>query len=551
MKPVSLASMTYEEGLHLLQMRKEALDSGEAKRLPAEVLGDSFFLRDAGNEMLQEKQAAPAWLQNLGKTWNKQPLAMKSTLIGGGLGALGGLGKTVMDDEDDSYFNNMMTGGLAGTALGGGLGLAMDSKTRGNIADRLAGMGDKALNAPDRDASPAERASKDMKVNPETGVSTLPQQEQDAVALEAEDAAKGFIPNIDSKYNTATNLAVRGAELTPAAAGAGVMAKNPAMQADPAAQARRNIGALKTETFAQRFADAEDDQYKKFLDARKTDENTYDAATAKRKLDEGKRAVKPKPAATDRLGSPSQQAAADEFWGRVEDLKRGGPRPEPVPTKLPDLEYADKNLRRSYADAIERFVPGSSPEKIKELMANATPEDLAAFQRLQGMSQKEMDQLFKKLNIAPGQIAGEAGIENLSNFIRRGGETSAAKVIGDPTRQFAPMQALEEVAATKGFGNKAYQAGRSLKRLPKGRMALLAGLGLAGTQGSKLLGFRDLADKSVAEQAKRMEYRNAIENILNKPNVIEQEKSRQAAIDAAKMLAAEQIEKLTGQGGNQ
>ena len=155
MKPVSLASMTYEEGLHLLQMRKEALDSGEAKRLPAEVLGNSFFLRDAGNEMLQEKQAAPAWLQNLGKTWNKQPLAMKSTLIGGGLGALGGLGKTVMDDEDDSYFNNMMTGGLAGTALGGGLGLAMDSKTRGNIANRLAGMGDKALNAPARNASHA------------------------------------------------------------------------------------------------------------------------------------------------------------------------------------------------------------------------------------------------------------------------------------------------------------------------------------------------------------------------------------------------------------
>lgn len=485
MKPVSLASMTYEEGLQLLQMRKEALDSGEAKRLPAEVLGDSFFLRDAGNEMLQEKQAAPDWLQNLGKTWNKQPLAMKSTLIGGGLGALGGLGKTVMDDEDDSYFNNMLTGGLAGTALGGGLGLAMDSKTRGNIADRLAGMGDKALNAPDRNASPAERAREAMKVNPENGVSTLPQQKQEDLALEAEDAAKGFIPNIDSKYNTLPNLAIRGAEAVPAATGAGYMLKNPAMQRDPAAQAMKNIGGLDAKRFAQEFTDMGDDQYKKLL----------------KQVEGG-------------LLNPDQAA----------------------------------KLRNSYSDAIKSYVPKGELQKIVNA---ATPNEMAALQRLQGMSQREMDKLFKGLKLTPGQIAGEKSIKSLPEFIRGGAGTTGAEEIGKRTRQFAPMQALEEVAATRGFGNKAYQAGRSLRRLPKGRMALLAGLGLAGTQGSKLLGFRDLADKSVAEQAKRMEYRNAIENILNRPNVIEQEKKRQAAIDAAKMLAAEQIKKITGQGGNQ
>ena len=527
MKPVSLASMTYEEGLHLLQMRKEALDSGEAKRLPAEVLGDSFFLRDAGNEMLQEKQAAPDWLQNLGKTWNKQPLAMKSTLIGGGLGALGGLGKTVMDDEDDSYFNNMLTGGLAGTALGGGLGLAMDSKTRGNIADRLAGMGDKALNAPDPNAprryvSPAERASSTMRVNPETGVSTLPQQRQEDLALEAEDAAKGFIPNIDSKYNTATNLAVRGAEATPAAIGAGYMARNPAMQADPAAQAKKNIGALKTETMAQRFADAGDKKYKKFLDESTAAELEYKKQVA------------------------DQEAL---FEGKARGGKAKGSFGKPTTGIVPKtIELSQPELRRRYADAVERFV---GEKDLNKIMANATPADLAAFQRLEGMSQREMDKLFKRLELSPGQVSGETGIKKLRDYVRRGGELSGAEEIGKRTRQFAPMQALEEVAATKGFGGKAYQAGRSLKRLPKGRMALLAGLGLAGTQGSKLLGFRDLADKSVAEQGRRIEYRNAIEKILDKPNAIKREKERQAAIDAAKMLAAEQLEKITGQGGNQ
>lgn len=538
MKPVSLASMTYEEGLHLLQMRKEALDSGEAKRLPAEVLGNSFFLRDAGNEMLQEKQAAPAWLQNLGKTWNKQPLAMKSTLIGGGLGALGGLGKTVMDDEDDSYFNNMLTGGLAGTALGGGLGLAMDSKTRENIANRLSTMGEDAMNPSRVEArkgnvqldgkppSATERAAGTMGVNPATGLSVRPVAEQEAEAYSANEAAKGAIPNIDSKYNTATNLAVTGAEATPAAGGALYMAKNPAEQKDPAAQAMKNKGALKTETMAQRFADAEDEQYRKFLDESKRLEEEYKKQIANREelFPDGK---KPK-------GGKARGSYGTPTTGIVRK----------------DIELSQPEIRRRYADAVESFV---GEKDINKIMANATPEDLAAFQRLEGMSQREMDKFFKKMNKSPGLFTGESAIKNLDTIVREGAGGKGAEELGKRTRQFAPMAALQEAAAAPGIGGKVYQLGRSLKRVPTGRMALLAGLGYGGMKGSELLGFRDLANKSVAEQAKRIEYRNAIENILSKTYDKQKSDAFRAQVEAAKNYAAEQAAKLNeiGQGGNQ
>lgn len=468
--------MTYEEGLHLLQMRKEALDSGEAKRLPAEVLGNSFFLRDAGNEMLQEKQAAPAWLQNLGKTWNKQPLAMKSTLIGGGLGALGGLGKTVMDDEDDSYFNNMMTGGLAGTAIGGGLGLAMDSKTRKSIADRAATMGDKALNAPDRDESPEAYAARKMKVDPATGLSTEPINRQEDIALEEAENAQGFIPKIDSRLNTSTNVAVRAGEMAPAAAGAAVMAKNPAKQVDPAAALKKAPGVMQPEAFAAELTD--DAEYKKLL-------AESEEAAKKYLLDK-------------------------EELERLEKLKKRSINPNYVYEELP---LAQRELREAYADAAKNYGGYSStdPKARQAFMEAATPEQLAAFQRVRGMGQEELDELFKRLKIAPGQVSGTAAIDDISSYFRPG---QADKVL-KPVRRFDPAAAIAEVAAAPA-GSKAYQLDRIIRRLPKRRMAALAALGFAGTQGSKLLGFRDKADKSVEEQARRMANRNAIERILEK-----------------------------------
>lgn len=133
MKPVSLADISYSQALQILGMRKEALDSGEIQRLPRHLLEDSYYFRDAG-ESLQEKQSFD-WKKLPGQIW-KNPTG-KATLLGAGLGGLAGLGKTVADDEDDSYFGNIATGMLGGGALGLGGGLAFDSKTRNSLVNKF------------------------------------------------------------------------------------------------------------------------------------------------------------------------------------------------------------------------------------------------------------------------------------------------------------------------------------------------------------------------------------------------------------------------------
>ena len=130
MKPVSLADISYEQGLELLSLRKQALDSGEAKRLPSDVLRKSHMLQRIG-----EKAAAEGgFLDNLtgslnnitssakGYLKNMDP-ALKRTLLTGATGAgLGAVGGAFADNKN--RLRNMLMGGIAGGALGGGIGLA-------------------------------------------------------------------------------------------------------------------------------------------------------------------------------------------------------------------------------------------------------------------------------------------------------------------------------------------------------------------------------------------------------------------------------------------
>jgi len=124
MKQVSLANISYAQGLQLLALRKEALDSGSAEKLPVEVLRDSYPLRDIGR----------SYSEKLGfdyKALLADP-AVKSTLIGGGLGAAVGAGKSYLsgDDEEKEHLGrNMLMGGLGGAALGGAAGLYANPKS--------------------------------------------------------------------------------------------------------------------------------------------------------------------------------------------------------------------------------------------------------------------------------------------------------------------------------------------------------------------------------------------------------------------------------------
>ena len=136
MKQASLANITYEHALGLIQLRKEALDTGAAPALSPATLAASLPMRDAGDAMLRRLAEKRATFMDAIKGAWKDP-AVKSTVIGGGLGALGGLGKTMVDDEDDNYVQNMLMGGAGGAALGGAAGLAFNPESLDKATDSV------------------------------------------------------------------------------------------------------------------------------------------------------------------------------------------------------------------------------------------------------------------------------------------------------------------------------------------------------------------------------------------------------------------------------
>lgn len=175
MKPTSLANITYDDALGFLQLRKEAIAAGEVTPLSAEKLASAYPLRDLGNSLMDrlavaEKHAqdapapapppggyqpgssvpgigypgppAPAPASAPAKPWfgsaGTLDPSLQAGILGGGLGALGGLGKSwLSDDEDeqDNWVQNMLMGGAGGAALGGGLGLMTNPASRKKVTD--------------------------------------------------------------------------------------------------------------------------------------------------------------------------------------------------------------------------------------------------------------------------------------------------------------------------------------------------------------------------------------------------------------------------------
>ena len=154
MKPVSLANISYEQGLELLSLRKQALDSGEAKRLPSDVLRKSQMLQSIGEKAAAEGgflNNLTGSLSNLGSSVkgslkNMDP-GVKRTLLSGATGAgLGAIGGAFSDDKN--RLRNMLMGGIAGGALGGGIGLATNSGVLDKAIDAaVPGARDRARDA--------------------------------------------------------------------------------------------------------------------------------------------------------------------------------------------------------------------------------------------------------------------------------------------------------------------------------------------------------------------------------------------------------------------
>ncbi len=127
MKQASLADIEYVDALRLVGLRKEALDSGSAQKMSSESLADSFFLRDIGVNY-SEKLAA-----------GRDP-ALNLALLGGGLGAVYGAGKSLLSDDEDerkSLASNTLLGGVSGAALGGGVGLLANPKSMNKITSTV------------------------------------------------------------------------------------------------------------------------------------------------------------------------------------------------------------------------------------------------------------------------------------------------------------------------------------------------------------------------------------------------------------------------------
>lgn len=162
MKPVSLADISYEQGLQLLALRKQAMAAGHIQRMPSEALANSFPLRNIGQATV-EKLAEGGILDRLNsgikdvsERYHRLDPSVRNTLnmaaAGTGVGAVAGLG-SAMRRGDKSYGRSALRGGIAGAGLGGGLGLALNrEKLVPMLQDKAKDLSDKVNPPTDKPA---------------------------------------------------------------------------------------------------------------------------------------------------------------------------------------------------------------------------------------------------------------------------------------------------------------------------------------------------------------------------------------------------------------
>jgi hypothetical protein len=163
MKPVSLANISYEQGLKLLLLRKQALDQGSVQRMPPAALANTFVMNSTGTQVVKQAagfldtlKAMPGQAASLAKgTYNAgmdrvtTDPGLRSTLgyglAGAGLGALGAGGLAASRKEKD-WKRRLLQGATAGGLLGGGLGLALNpgSVTKG-VEDKVTDLAEKSM----------------------------------------------------------------------------------------------------------------------------------------------------------------------------------------------------------------------------------------------------------------------------------------------------------------------------------------------------------------------------------------------------------------------
>lgn len=165
MKPVSLADITFEQGLQLLALRKQGLDSGKICRMSKEAMDNNYPLHAVGMQAVESVKEAAGYVDEFRKSisdvgnslregfdgvkggvqnwWGKLNKPTQSTLthgaIGAGLGAASGVGASLMNGGRH-YGRNMLMGGLSGGAIGGGIGIARNQEIADSLREKIEAM---------------------------------------------------------------------------------------------------------------------------------------------------------------------------------------------------------------------------------------------------------------------------------------------------------------------------------------------------------------------------------------------------------------------------
>lgn len=501
MKPVSLADISYSQALQILGMRKEALDSGEIQRLPRHLLEDSYYFRDAG-QYLQEKQSFD-WKKTLSDVW-KNPTG-KATLIGAGLGGAAGLGKTFMDEEDDSYLGNALTGALGGGALGLGGGLVFDSKTRNSLIDKFNAKMNSGGGPPDNK-------------NPGGNKPVDPVQTRVEQAMASGNPEQEYV-NMGDEENWANigNVASRTAQIGTIGAAPTVAAykMKPGMgTARPLHTAANNPAAMDWETFGKQ------------LDNTPTGTRLVNEAMPEGKTLYGinkQEIPKPKPTPPPKPKPKPKQNPLQSLISSAE-----AELPPPKPNLSPDMQNHIDAQRRSIpqptsaADAgrqAARAKPPVSPitqvspedvlkqnpefiryrDLLKKVNPNLSDPSTKAVLLFQAMTDPNTNpatiaKIEKELGLNAGMFTGRAKDPALLKALANPDYTGKGG-IGDPSRLGVGT------AVGEAFERKSAQPLKDVvRRIPKGKVAAIMGLLGVGYGASSRFGINDIA----AEQANKL-----------------------------------------------
>ena len=486
MKPVSLADISYSQALQILGMRKEALDSGEVQRLPRHLLEDSYYFRDAG-EVLQEKRSFD-FKKTLSDVW-KNPTG-KATLIGAGLGGVAGLGKTMADDEDDSYLGNIATGALGGGALGLGGGLAFDSKTRNSLVNKFQDLTNtKPQNSGNGTAQPL---SPDDQVNKQvTEAMKGPNPAQEFV--DAENAANSSDLNVKGRRagvvaTTAVPAYLAGRNMPGGWRMGGIDAAGGKPQAYNS-DVMANLGK-DSPTLDKMLREAVPQSQHGFPERR----NLYGLGPSL------KQKPVPTPAPTPKAPSAFETMIEDglrpekrlqraslgeDTRAMFEATKESIPPTSPTPATQTASQEAARP-RPSAAPVTgklpydhSKYIPGfdAAKQQVEKIMGgkNAKPETVVAYMKWSSASAAQKAKIVQELGLEAGVLSGKVkSPEILSALTRKGDNVAKGELLTDRSRMNLG-QAIGETIETRS----AVPMKKVLRNLPKGKIGvIMAALGL-------------------------------------------------------------------------